>query len=125
VTTSVVIYILLQEVFELRCRVLGQYFAFLLVTGFRNVKYICRLLWTPARAIPWLWQLVLPSYHIDPGSIPGQSVLDLWWTKWPWERFYFKYFCFPLSVSLHHCSMLSHLFIYHQILYYFRNGHWY
>jgi hypothetical protein len=22
------------------------------------------------------------------GTIPGQSVLDLWWTKWHWDRFF-------------------------------------
>jgi hypothetical protein len=30
---------------------------------------------------------------------------DLWWTKWHWDRFFSEYFGFPLSVSLHRCSI--------------------
>jgi hypothetical protein len=30
---------------------------------------------------------------------------DLWWTKWHWDRFFPKYFGFPLSVSFHRCSI--------------------
>jgi hypothetical protein len=33
---------------------------------------------------------------------PGQSMWDLWWTKWHWDRFFPEYF--PLSVSFHRCS---------------------
>ena len=35
------------------------------------------------------------------GSIPGQSVSDLQWTKWHWDKFFSKYVCFLLSVSFH------------------------
>lgn len=31
---------------------------------------------------------------------------DLLWTKWCWERFFSQYFGFPLSVTLHQCSVL-------------------
>ena len=27
------------------------------------------------------------SHRRGPGSIPGQSIWDLWWTKWHWDRF--------------------------------------
>jgi hypothetical protein len=30
---------------------------------------------------------------------------DLWWTKWHWDRFFFEFFGFPLSVSFHRCSI--------------------
>jgi hypothetical protein len=30
---------------------------------------------------------------------------DLWWTKWHCDRFFPKYFSFPLSVSFHRCSI--------------------
>jgi hypothetical protein len=33
------------------------------------------------------------------GSIPGQSIWDLWWTNWHWGRFLPEYFGFPLSIS--------------------------
>ena len=41
------------------------------------------------------------------GSIPDQSMWDLWWTKWHWDRFFPEYFGFPLSVSFHRCSITS------------------
>jgi hypothetical protein len=31
-----------------------------------------------------------------PGSIPGQSMWDLWWTRWHWNKSFCKYFSFPL-----------------------------
>ena len=48
----------------------------------------------------------LPASHRGgPGSISGQSVWDLWWTKWHWDRYFPKYFGFPLSFSFHRCSI--------------------
>jgi hypothetical protein len=32
-----------------------------------------------------------------PGSRPGQSMWDLWCTKWHWDRVFSEFFCFPLS----------------------------
>jgi type VI protein secretion system component VasA len=40
-----------------------------------------------------------------PGFDPGQSLWDLWWTKWHWDRFFPEYFGFPLSISFHRCSI--------------------
>jgi hypothetical protein len=40
-----------------------------------------------------------------PGSIPGQSMWDLWWTKWHWDRFCPEYFGFSLSIAFHRCSV--------------------
>lgn len=37
----------------------------------------------------------------------GQSVSDMWWTKWHWDEAFYKYFGFPLSVSFHQCSILT------------------
>jgi hypothetical protein len=31
-------------------------------------------------------------------KIPGQSMWDLWWTKWHWDRFFPEYFGYPLSI---------------------------
>jgi hypothetical protein len=31
-------------------------------------------------------------------SRPGQSMWDLWWTKWHWDRVYFEFFGFRLSI---------------------------
>jgi len=56
------------------------------------------------------WGDLSPTSHrgnLD--SIPGQSVWDLWGTKCHWDRFMFKYFDFSLSVSFHHCSLLTFL----------------
>jgi hypothetical protein len=30
------------------------------------------------------------------GLRPGQSMWDLWWTSWHWERFPSKFFGYPL-----------------------------
>jgi hypothetical protein len=54
----------------------------------------------------------LQAYHSDSlGSRPGQSIWDLWWTKWPLERVYSKYFGFHLSVSSPQRSTLMFAFI--------------
>jgi len=37
--------------------------------------------------------------------------LDLWWTEWHCDKLFSKYFSFPLSVSLHHCYIVTHLSI--------------
>jgi hypothetical protein len=29
----------------------------------------------------------MASHRGDPGSIPGQVMWDLWWTKWHWGKF--------------------------------------
>jgi hypothetical protein len=44
--------------------------------------------------------------HKGPGSIPSQSMWDLWWTKWHWDRFFSQYSRSPLSVSFHQGSKL-------------------
>ena len=51
------------------------------------------------------------SYHRGPGSIPGQSMWDLWWTEFHWDRFVSKYSGLPLSVSFHQSSILIHSYI--------------
>jgi hypothetical protein len=50
------------------------------------------------------------SHRGGPGSRPGQSVWDLWWTKWHWDTFFNEFFGFPLSVSsFHQRSILLYL----------------
>jgi hypothetical protein len=41
---------------------------------------------------------MLASHNRGPGSGPGQSMWDLWWTKWHWESFFCKLFGFPVSI---------------------------
>ena len=48
------------------------------------------------------------------GSILGQSMWHLCWTQCHWDRFFSKYFGFPLSVSFHQYSIL--IFIYMLLL---------
>jgi hypothetical protein len=43
-----------------------------------------------------------------PGSRPGQSMWDLWWIKWHWDRFFSEFFCFLLSISFHRRSPNSY-----------------
>jgi hypothetical protein len=35
----------------------------------------------------------------------SQSMWDLWWTKWHWDRLFPEYFGFPPSISFHRCSI--------------------
>jgi hypothetical protein len=55
--------------------------------------------------VPWLRRLFAGSHRGGLCSIPGQSMWDLWWTKWHWDRFFPEYFGFPLSISFHRCSI--------------------
>jgi hypothetical protein len=41
-------------------------------------------------------------------SVLGQSMWDLWWIKWPWDRL-FRVLPYSLSVQFHQCSTLIHL----------------
>ena len=57
--------------------------------------------------VHWLGQTT-ESNRREQGSIPGQSMWDLWRIKWWQEGVFSRYFSFPLSVSFHHCSILIH-----------------
>jgi hypothetical protein len=46
------------------------------------------------------------SHCGGPGSIPEQSMWDLWWTEWQWGYLCYEYLGFPLSLSFHRCSKL-------------------
>jgi hypothetical protein len=39
------------------------------------------------------------SHRGGPGSMPGQSMWDLWWANWHWERFFSWYFGFHSIVT--------------------------
>jgi hypothetical protein len=47
------------------------------------------------------------------GSISGQSMWDLWWTKLHLDRLFSQCLSFALSLSFHQCSV-SHSVIFHQ-----------
>jgi hypothetical protein len=49
------------------------------------------------KAVPWLRRLVAGLSPWRPSLLPVQSMWDLWWTKWHWERFFLKFFSFTLS----------------------------
>jgi hypothetical protein len=53
---------------------------------------------------------MLPSSHGGgPGSRPGKSMRDLWWTKSHWERFFSEFFGFPLSVYHSTVALQTHI----------------
>jgi hypothetical protein len=39
-----------------------------------------------------------PPHRGGPGSHPGQSMWDLWWTKWHWDRSFSEFFSFPVNI---------------------------
>ena len=53
-----------------------------------------------------------PSPHLGgPCSIPGQSMCDVRWTEWHWDRFLSQYFGFPPSLSFHQYSTLIFVYV--------------
>jgi len=49
---------------------------------------------------------IIPAFHCGgPVSIPGQSMLDLWWTEWHCNTLCSEYICFVLSISFYQCSI--------------------
>ena len=51
------------------------------------------------------------SHREGPGSIPDQSMWDMWWTKRHWDRSLYEYFFLPLSGTL---VLQTHEFIHHR-----------
>ena len=63
-------------------------------------------------AVPWLRRSVSHRSVTTEvsGSIPWQSLWDLWWTKWHWHRFFFEYIGFPrhsYSTNVPYSSLLT------------------
>jgi hypothetical protein len=56
--------------------------------------------------MPWLRRLVVGLHCGGLGSRPFQSMFDLLWRKWYWDRFKFEFLSFPLSISLYWNSIL-------------------
>ena len=75
-------------------------------TTVKAISQYCRGFWV--RFAPWV------QVGQSPVSIQGQSMWDLWWIRWQWDRFFSEYFGCPLSVPFHLCSAL--LFIYMLLL---------
>ena len=50
----------------------------------------------------WVGWTVVSLLSLRPRLIPGKSVWNLWCAKWD---VFSQYFGFPLSVSVHHCSI--------------------
>jgi len=72
-----------------------------------RVAYVCH---TVAKTI----DRRLRSYCASPGSILGQCMWDLWWTKWHWYKFFSAYVGFALPIPFQQCSMI--IFIYMLLL---------
>jgi hypothetical protein len=47
--------------------------------------------------------------QVASGPRPGQSMWDLWWTKWHWDRFFLRVLrCSPVNISFHRRSPNSY-----------------
>jgi hypothetical protein len=57
------------------------------------------------KAVP---HLRLASHRGGSGSIPGQVMWDLWWTKWHWGLVFSEYFDFPCQFSFHRLLHIHH-----------------
>jgi hypothetical protein len=72
------------------------------------MKLLISLINFPRRPLLPPWRLSLrASQRGDLGSHPGQSMWDLWWAVWHWDRFLSESFGFPLLISFHRCSIFS------------------
>jgi hypothetical protein len=60
------------------------------------------------RAAAWLRRLIAGLSRRMLSSILGYSVWDLRCTKWHSNKFFSEYCGFPLSLSIHQCSILIH-----------------
>jgi len=54
------------------------------------------------------------SHRWGLGSLPAQSMWDLWWKNWHWEWVFSRFFGITLSISFHRGSILT----------YYNLGHW-
>jgi hypothetical protein len=50
------------------------------------------------RAVPWLRRLVTDLSLLSLWSRFGQSMWDLWWKKWQWDRFFCEFLRFPFNI---------------------------
>jgi len=58
-----------------------------------------------------------------PGSPSGQSLWNVRWIKWHWNRFLSNYFDLDLSVSFHKCTVLTHSFIHMPLMLYYLSNY--
>jgi len=59
-----------------------------LASRFAKLSCIQQYFQVEIQAVLWLWRLLAGLQREDLDSILDQSVLDLWWTEWRWDRFY-------------------------------------
>jgi hypothetical protein len=52
------------------------------------------------------WGLQSPASH---RGGPGQSMWDMWWTKWHWDRFFSEFFGFPPSIYHSIVTLQTHI----------------
>lgn len=55
----------------------------------------------------------LRSYCASPGSIPGQCMWDLRWTKWHWYKFFSSYIGFALPIPFQQCYTIIFMYMLH------------
>jgi len=58
-----------------------------------------------------LKRLVDVVKRLDPGSIRGQSIWDLWWTNWQQRRFFSEFFRFSCQLHSSNAKTLFQTFI--------------
>jgi hypothetical protein len=64
------------------------------------------ILWSEIRSRRDSAGLATATHRKGLSLIPGQSMWDLWWEKWNWDRFFSEHIWFPLSLLFHQSSLL-------------------
>jgi hypothetical protein len=84
--------------------------AFLCEVAKETIQGSVQHLHVGAVSLTWIvWGKVWLRWLVASGWGMGHSMWDFWWTKWHWDRFFFKFFDFPLSVSFHQGSLYSYI----------------
>jgi hypothetical protein len=68
----------------------------------RDSYWCCSCRW--GETVPLNW-----SFHGSHLGGVSQSMWNLWWTKWHWNRFFSEVFGFPLLISFHCGSTYSYI----------------
>jgi hypothetical protein len=114
-----IVYLFLPLILFLPLHTLSLSFCFLIFPSYKHPVFSHFLLYFVPFSLLTFFALLIPScfsflfssdfYFVFPFTQAAVFVLDLWWTKWHWDRFLSEHFGFPLSVSFHQSSIFIHL----------------
>jgi hypothetical protein len=76
-------------------------------SGKNESAYFPYIVWQQVKYFTKIWHCTKLHNSVQSGLNFSQSMWDLWWTKWHWDRFISEFLGSALSVSFHCCSPYS------------------